>query len=306
MFPCRKKKREDAIEHHVDKEKEDEQGKRFIARLLNYDQLKKRQRKDEHEYVQLLRSFEEQSAEKVRESFDLWKNVCTKLVRYCRGAAFENCIPLKQERLEFLMVKESNKYEQVRRVRTASIRLGHQIERLKLKIREKNADVDDVSLIGHEQMKLEIYHMFERLQDRNREIECIMEAVRKYAIRTSHIREKSQMQRAQNEEMREKRQKVDDNIQEARRKINLLKCERDKIRNRNAKLQKKVGLLQFPLLISDYEVTHDSINDARNRISTLRGNYLRTDEKRRRVKKRIRSVEPMKKSNFDKLPLIFT
>lgn len=307
-----RKNRREETEHRVDTEKEDEQGKRFIAKLINYDLLQKRKLADEKEVVALQASFADQATHKVRDCFELWKEMCKKLVKYCREAKYANNAPLPRQRLENLMVKESNKYEQVRRMRTTTISLGHQMDRFKAKIREKNADVDDVSLLDHEQMKMEIHRMFETLQERNIRIEGIKEGVRRSVIRVTHIKEKAQMQREEIEKMRTQREKLEEDLHVRRRNITLLKRKRNKARSRNSKLQRKTGLVSLPLLLSDYEVTYDEISDTRKRIHDLKERYRRTDEKKRRLRKRIQTVEPnpvrssVRKSFDTKLPLIIT
>ena len=140
----------------------------------------------------------EEKVESVREAFTNFKSEIAKAAENSRSGK-----PIPKKIIRQFEETELKKDEDVSKVRLRNINLKTQLKKLEGKLREKEQLADGLHLIDFEQLKIENQTLNEKIEERNEELHKLRKKTTTTVQVLTHIKEKLQFEKAQNEVLKQ-------------------------------------------------------------------------------------------------------
>ena len=148
---------------------------------------------------------------------------------------------------------ELKKDEDVSKVRLRNINLKTQLKKLEGKLREKEQLADGLHLIDFEQLKIENQTLNEKIEERNEELHKLRKKTTTTVQVLTHIKEKLQFEKAQNEVLKQELATLDTELTSERDQLSKSKRARERMRAEGTALQGEQGFVSNDSLVQDFE-----------------------------------------------------
>lgn len=190
----------------------------------------------------------EEKVESVREAFTNFKTEIAKAAENSRSGK-----PIPRKIIRQFEETELKKDEDVSKVRLRNINLKTQLKKLEGKLREKEQLADGLHLIDFEQLKIENQTLNEKIEERNEELHKLRKKTTTTVQVLTHIKEKLQFEKAQNEILKSELATLDTELTSERDQLSKSKRARERMRAEGTALQGEQGFVSNDSLVQDYE-----------------------------------------------------
>lgn len=190
----------------------------------------------------------EEKVESVREAFTNFKSEIAKASENSRSGK-----PIPRKIIRQFEETELKKDEDVSKVRLRNINLKTQLKKLEGKLREKEQLADGLHLIDFEQLKIENQTLNEKIEERNEELHKLRKKTTTTVQVLTHIKEKLQFEKAQNEILKSELATLDTELTGERDQLSKSKRARERMRAEGTALQGEQGFVSNDNLVQDYE-----------------------------------------------------
>ena len=243
-----------AAEQGQPRKSQSELGQQYAGTLRtigdNMSRLERDQVSYDREALDLQARLEEkeEKVESVREAFTNFKSEIAKAAENSRSGK-----PIPRKIIRQFEETELKKDEDVSKVRLRNINLRTQLKKLEGKVREKEQLADGLHLIDFEQLKIENQTLNEKIEERNEELHKLRKKTTTTVQVLTHIKEKLQFEKAQNEVLKQELATLDTELTAERDQLSKSKRARERMRAEGTALQGEQGFVSNDSLVQDYE-----------------------------------------------------
>ena len=248
--------------------------KEYRASLRNIGdtmaRLKRDQAEHDREALELNARLEEkeEKVESVREAFTNFKTEIAKAAENSRSGK-----PIPRKIIRQFEETELRKDEDVSKVRLRNINLKMQLRKLEGKLREKEQLADGLHLIDFEQLKIENQTLNEKIEERNEELHKLRKKTTTTVQVLTHIKEKLQFEKVQNEVLKKELATLDTELTSERDQLSKSKRVREKMRSEGMALQSEQGFVSNDNLVQDFERRKIEIREKSATVEQLHQKY---------------------------------
>ena len=210
----------------------------------------------------------EEKVESVREAFTNFKTEIAKAAENSRSGK-----PIPRKIIRQFEETELRKDEDVSKVRLRNINLKTQLRKLEGKLREKEQLADGLHLIDFEQLKIENQTLNEKIEERNEELHKLRKKTTTTVQVLTHIKEKLQFEKAQNEVLKKELATLDTELTAERDQLSKSKRIREKMRSEGVALQGEQGFVSNDSLVQDFERRKLALREKSAKVVQLRQKY---------------------------------
>ena len=146
-------------------------------------------------------------------------------------------------------------------------------------------------MIDFEQLKIENQTYNEKIEERNEDIAKLRRKITSSVEVLTHVKEKLEHLRHDNESQKSKLEDVDKILASKRSKVSRLKRSRDMLRSDNEKLRQSAGLLGKNDLLRDYEEKVDEAELLQRRLADLKVTHAELSMNCKAVIKKINALK---------------
>ena len=206
----------------------------------------------------------EEKVESVREAFTNFKSEIAKAAENSRSGK-----PIPKKIIRQFEETELKKDEDVSKVRLRNINLKTQLKKLEGKLREKEQLADGLHLIDFEQLKIENQTLNEKIEERNEELHKLRKKTTTTVQVLTHIKEKLQFEKAQNEVLKQELATLDTELTGERDQLSKSKRARERMRAEGTALQGEQGFVSNDSLVQDYERRKIALREKNGKVVQL-------------------------------------
>jgi hypothetical protein len=210
----------------------------------------------------------EEKVESVREAFTNFKTEIAKAAENSRSGK-----PIPRKIIRQFEETELRKDEDVSKVRLRNINLKTQLRKLEGKLREKEQLADGLHLIDFEQLKIENQTLNEKIEERNEELHKLRKKTTTTVQVLTHIKEKLQFEKAQNEVLKKELATLDTELTVERDQLSKSKRVREKMRSEGLALQGEQGFVSNDNLVQDFERRKLALRERSAKVVQLQQKY---------------------------------
>ncbi|TPX58391.1 hypothetical protein SpCBS45565_g08005 [Spizellomyces sp. 'palustris'] len=193
--------------------------------------------------------------------------------------------------LEGLEINEERKEAEVIEVRLENIKLRNRLRRSEGLLRQKEELADGLHLIDFEQLKIENATYNEKIEDRNEDLLKLRKKITTIVQVLTHVKEKLHHLSHETRVLQDTLGGLDEQVMRKRDELPVKKGERDKLRNENAELRKRAGLLGSVGLLRDFEKHADEAQALHGQINALRTRHADLSAEMLGVKRKIQKAQ---------------
>lgn len=282
-----KKKKTEEARHEADKNVTD-QEQRYMKYVNNLEDLRQQQMAEQEEYNERLEEMKERKAEKQAKVEEEWhKSIEFKKSVAAAAINSRSGRPICPKDIETYEINERKKEAEVSQVRLENIKLKNRLLKQEQQLKQKEELAEGLHLIDFEQLKIENQTYNEKIEERNEELLKLRKKITSTVQVLTHLKEKLQFVQAENQVKKQQLSDVDLDVAQKRDILSRTKQTRDALRQNNAKLQQKCGLLGNYDLLRDFEETHDEGDDLKQRLDSLKRTHAELTLNLNGVKKKI-------------------
>jgi len=282
-----KKKKTEEARHEADKNVTD-QEQRYMKYVNNLEDLRQQQMAEQEEYNERLEEMKERKAEKQAKVEEEWqKSIEFKKSVAAAAINSRSGRPILPKDIETYEINERKKEAEVSQVRLENIKLKNRLLKQEMQLKQKEELAEGLHLIDFEQLKIENQTYNEKIEERNEELLKLRKKITSTVQVLTHLKEKLQFVQAENQVKKQQLADVDLDVAQKRDILSRTKQTRDALRQNNAKLQQKCGLLGNYDLLRDFEDTHDEGDELQQRLDVLKRTHAELTLNLNGVKKKI-------------------
>jgi histone deacetylase 6 len=169
--------------------------------------------------------------------------------------------------------QESEKDEEVERVRLSNINRRNFLRKLENTLRQKEKLADGLHLIDFEQLKIENQTLNEKIEERNEELLKLRKKTTTTVQVLTHLKEKLQFVQAENQVRKQELSDFEVELTAKRDVLTQVKHERDALRAENAGRRQAKGLVSSEELLIDYETRRRAVINKKEAMAKLQHQY---------------------------------
>lgn len=154
--------------------------------------------------------------------------------------------------------------------RLSNLKLRHECKKLEYAIKKREEVSSELHMIDFEQLKIENQSLNEKIEERNEELLKLRKKTTSTVQVLTHLKEKLQFVQAENQVLKAELTGLESDLGNHRDAVTKVKLQRDQLRQENAKLKAKSGLVGNVLLLRDFDRRKREIESMEVRMASLK------------------------------------
>jgi len=244
---------------------------KFLAQVNELrDELKRLQQQHDKTAMEMKRRLDDKQgkAEEIKAAFVEFKREILKGAENSRTSK-----PIPPKLIAAFENQESEKDEEVERVRLSNINRRNFLRKLENTLRQKEKLADGLHLIDFEQLKIENQTLNEKIEERNEELLKLRKKTTTTVQVLTHLKEKLQFVQAENQVRKQELSDFEVELTAKRDVLTQVKHERDALRAENAGRRQAKGLVSSEELLIDYETRRRAVINKKEAMAKLQHQY---------------------------------
>ncbi|XP_028851956.1 cilia- and flagella-associated protein 184 [Denticeps clupeoides] len=283
-FFCQRKDNGPWAEWEKPVQEPEQQYKEYLETIV---ELKDQYHRRSEQYQQQLEGLRAQTMEKLGQVEDEWRAFMA-LKHEVAVAALSRQVGKQAARdeVEQILAVEERWEKQLVSVRLENIKLEDTLRKFEALV-HKEVLGEGRHVADFEQLKLENHTYSEKIEERKDELSSLHKKIASKVQVLTHVREKLQFVRMENQIGRTELAEVEAALAQKREMLMLTKQARDRLRMDNLKLRQRCGLLGNKMLLRDFEEKVDENRQMEERLEMLKRRHAELTMKSDRIKKNL-------------------